>query len=306
MYVICDRWNIVRHYSEDIRHIKTQTNGVTVGCPPAQAEAIYCNATDTYWPIKETYVGQPTYTLYDVETVPEGAEVDITRYNVGELEIDEELKTQIESERKASEKQEKMNESAILAAKIIAEQQTDESSILAMADLYDEWIAGVNYKAKKILAYGVDANGDTQLYQVISNHTSAGHWLPDQTPSLYAKIGVTEEGYLEWRRPYGTTDAYKIGDIVSCNGTLYICTEGNAAGLNTWAPDEYGWEKYNPSEEPEEPVTPTYEEWESGKTYKIGDIVSHNGQLWVCTLGDGAGNNTWEPGIYGWETYISE
>lgn len=87
MYVICDRWNIVRHYSEDIRYIKTQTNGVTVGCPPAQAEAIYCNATDTYWPIKETYVGQPTYTLYDVETVPEGAEVDITRYNNGVLEL---------------------------------------------------------------------------------------------------------------------------------------------------------------------------------------------------------------------------
>lgn len=86
MYVICDRWNIVRHYSEDIRYIKTQTNGVTVGCPPAQAEAIYCNATDTYWPIKETYAGQPTYILYDVETVPEGAEVDITRYNVGALE----------------------------------------------------------------------------------------------------------------------------------------------------------------------------------------------------------------------------
>lgn len=87
MYVICDRWNIVRHYSEDIRYIKTQTNGVTVGCPPAQAEAIYCNATDTYWPIKETYVGQPTYILYDVETVPEGAEVDITRYNNGVLEL---------------------------------------------------------------------------------------------------------------------------------------------------------------------------------------------------------------------------
>lgn len=306
MYVICDRYQIVRHYSEDIRYITTQSNGVTVGTTPRLAEAIYCNKTDTYWPTKETYVGQPTYTLYQVETVPEGAEVGFTRYNNGVLEIDEELKTQIESERKASEKQEKMNESAILAAKIIAEQQTDESSILAMADLYDEWAAGINYKAKKILAYGVDANGDTQLYQVISNHTSADHWLPDQTPSLYAKIGVTEEGYLEWRRPYGTTDAYKIGDIVSYNGTLYICTEGNAAGLNTWAPDEYGWEVYSGSEEPEpdpEPEPPSYEEWTGTKTYKIGDIVSHNGQLWVCTQGDASGNNSWEPGVYGWEVY---
>lgn len=59
MYVICDKSNIVRHYSEDIRYITTQPNGVTVGTTPRQAEAVYCNTTDTYWPIKETYVGQP-------------------------------------------------------------------------------------------------------------------------------------------------------------------------------------------------------------------------------------------------------
>ena len=64
MYVICDKSNIVRHYSEDIRYITTQPNGVTVGTTPRQAEAVYCNTTDTYWPIKETYVGQPT--LYHV------------------------------------------------------------------------------------------------------------------------------------------------------------------------------------------------------------------------------------------------
>ncbi len=35
--------------------------------------------------------------------------------------------------------------------------------------------------------------------------------------------------------------------------------------------------------------------------YKIGDKVLHKGQTWVCTLGDGAGLNSWEPGVYGWE-----
>lgn len=308
MTVICDISNIVRHYSENGSYVQNLSNGaVVIANKKSKAAAFYCNDTNTFWPLKPAYAGQEKYLAYEYDgEIPEGAEVGFTRYNNGVLEIDEELKTAVEAEEAAAKKQEKMNESAILAAKIIAEQQTDESPILAMADLYDEWTAGVNYKAKKILAYGVDANGDTQLYQVISNHTSAGHWLPDQTPSLYAKIGVTEEGYLEWRRPYGATDAYEIGDIVYYNGELYICTTGNAAGLNTWAPDEYGWEKYNPSEEPEEPVTPTYEEWESGKTYKIGDIVSHNGQLWVCTLGDAAGNNSWEPGVYGWEEYTQE
>ena len=37
------------------------------------------------------------------------------------------------------------------------------------------------------------------------------------------------------------------------------------------------------------------------EAYKIGDKVLHKGQTWVCTLGDGAGFNSWEPGVYGWE-----
>ena len=38
--------------------------------------------------------------------------------------------------------------------------------------------------------------------------------------------------------------------------------------------------------------------------YKIGDKVLHKGQTWVCTLGDGAGLNSWEPGVYGWEVVV--
>ena len=38
--------------------------------------------------------------------------------------------------------------------------------------------------------------------------------------------------------------------------------------------------------------------------YKIGDKVLHKGQTWVCTLGDGAGFNSWEPGAYGWEVVV--
>ena len=38
--------------------------------------------------------------------------------------------------------------------------------------------------------------------------------------------------------------------------------------------------------------------------YKIGDKVTHTGKLWECTQGDRVGNNTWEPGVYGWEEII--
>jgi hypothetical protein len=30
------------------------------------------------------------------------------------------------------------------------------------------------------------------------------------------------------------------------------------------------------------------------------DQVTHNGQTWVVTQADGAGNNVWEPGVFGW------
>jgi hypothetical protein len=31
--------------------------------------------------------------------------------------------------------------------------------------------------------------------------------------------------------------------------------------------------------------------------YRLGDVVSHNGKLWTCTLD----YNTYEPGVYGWK-----
>ena len=30
------------------------------------------------------------------------------------------------------------------------------------------------------------------------------------------------------------------------------------------------------------------------------DQCTHNGHTWVVSLGDGSGNNVWEPGVYGW------
>lgn len=87
MYVICDNQNIVRNYANTARYVKAQTNGVTVLADSYRnSTAIYCEDNDTYWPTKEVLAGQDTYVLYEVDEVPEGAEVDITRYNVGALE----------------------------------------------------------------------------------------------------------------------------------------------------------------------------------------------------------------------------
>lgn len=43
------------------------------------------------------------------------------------------------------------------------------------------WRAGVDYITGEIVTY------DGTEYRVLQDHTSAGHWLPDQTVSLYEK-----------------------------------------------------------------------------------------------------------------------
>lgn len=37
--------------------------------------------------------------------------------------------------------------------------------------------------------------------------------------------------------------------------------------------------------------------------YKLDARVTHNSKRWICTEVDGAGNNVWEPGVYGWTEY---
>ena len=42
---------------------------------------------------------------------------------------------------------------------------------------------------------------------------------------------------------------------------------------------------------------PAWEQPESTNPYNKGDVVTHNGKTWVSTID----NNSWEPGVYGWE-----
>lgn len=116
----------------------------------------------------------------------------------------------------------------------------DSEKILAVASVFPKYEVGKAYKTKEIFAYGENSVGDTQLYQVLQNHTSAEEWTPDTATSLYKKIGITKDGYPEWVQPLGASDAYNTGDIVSYNGTLYK----SVIDGNVWKPVDYpqGWE----------------------------------------------------------------
>lgn len=131
------------------------------------------------------------------------------------------------------------------AMRLLAEQQTDEATMLMLADLYEDWSANKPYPEGKVLKYGTNAAGETQLYKVVQAHTSQADWTPDKTASLYKAIGFTEEGYDIWTQPLGAHDAYQTGDIVSHNGQLWQST----CDGNVWEPGVYGWEQYTEPEE---------------------------------------------------------
>lgn len=120
--------------------------------------------------------------------------------------------------------------------------ETQAEAMMEVASVFPAYAVGKRYDEKEVFSYGLNAVGDAQLYQVLTGHTSSDAWAPDLTPSLYKKIGVTEQGYVEWVQPLGASDAYNTGDIVSYNGVLYQSTIDG----NVWAPDAYpaGWKEY--------------------------------------------------------------
>ena len=120
---------------------------------------------------------------------------------------------------------------------------TELEKLLEIPSLFPAYSVGIQYKTKDVFSHGVNEVGDSQLYQVLQDHTSAAEWTPDTATSLYKKIGVTEEGYPEWVQPLGATDAYNTGDIVSYKGVLYR----SLINGNVWSPEAYpsGWEEYN-------------------------------------------------------------
>ena len=110
------------------------------------------------------------------------------------------------------------------ALELLASQITDESTMMEIADI----------------KYGVNADNESQLYQVLQAHTSAEVWKPDESPSLYKKVGVSPSGYPIWTQPLGASDAYQTGDIVQHSGGLWISTVDG----NVWEPGVYGWNVY--------------------------------------------------------------
>lgn len=180
-----------------------------------------------------------------------------------------------------------------------------EEDALIIASVYPDWDGNNRpYKTGEWLKYGVDAMGDSCLYQVLQDHTSQSQWTPDTATSLYKRVGISADGTPKWVQPVGATDAYNKGDVVEHNGVKWV----SDIDANVWEPGVYGWTKQsdatNPTE-PTEPDTPSADVPDfvqptgAHDAYAKGDKVKYNGKVYESLID----NNVYSPDAYpaGWK-----
>ena len=189
-----------------------------------------------------------------------------------------------------------------------------EEKALVVSSIFDEWAVNVKYVTGEWVAYGVNAVGDPQLYQVLQGHTSAAQWTPDTATSLYKAVGIDPSGIPLWVQPLGATDAYKLGDIVMHNEKKWESSIDN----NVWEPGVYGWEEVTESTgdggdsgetggggttEPETPPAETIPDFVqptgAHDAYKKGDKVKFEGKVYESLIDA----NAYSPAAYpaGWK-----
>ena len=125
------------------------------------------------------------------------------------------------------------------ALQMFLESLTDESKMMEVADIYPKYKLNIAYKIGDVFSFGTNADGETQLYQVLQAHTSAEQWKPNEATSLYKAIGIETDGTRVWTQPVGATDAYALNDVVTHKGKRWKST----VNANVWEPGVYGWEE---------------------------------------------------------------
>lgn len=107
----------------------------------------------------------------------------------------------------------------------------DDSTALESPELFPAWREDTVYEAGQRIRY----NGT--LYKVLQDHTSQAYWMPDTTPSLFAKVLIPDlEIIPEWEQP-DSTNPYAKGDKVTHNGKTWVSDIDG----NVWEPGVYGW-----------------------------------------------------------------
>ena len=110
----------------------------------------------------------------------------------------------------------------------------DDTDALEAVELYPRWSGkGVDYIKDRRVSF------NNVLYRVLQSHTSQETWMPDVTPSLFAKVLIPDPDVIpDWEQP-DSTNPYMKGDKVRFDNKIYESAIDN----NIWSPTAYpaGW-----------------------------------------------------------------
>lgn len=176
-----------------------------------------------------------------------------------------------------------------------------------MTSAFPYWESGVSYAAGEIVTD--PANG--QNYIVVQSVTAAEHQPPhgDGMLAIYRPIPkLLSDGTFIFI--YGqnvfTGDICRDSEGVAWRALkdMLPCVWPPQAG-NEWAQQTGGTTDPTEPTDPADPTEPDAPaEWVQPAgavdAYQTGDVVTHNGKTWVCTVD----NNVWEPGVYGWSEVV--
>lgn len=85
MYLILNSEYKVMDICEVAKYVRRQSNGIVVSCPQDDAEAIYSDNSNTFYPIERTGFVAEGHTLVQVDSVPDGVVAGYYYYRNGEF-----------------------------------------------------------------------------------------------------------------------------------------------------------------------------------------------------------------------------
>ena len=88
-----------------------------------------------------------------------------------------------------------------------------------------EWIAGEQVQVGTRRMYG------GVEYECVQAHVTQENWAPPATPSLWAVVVAEPEPIAEW----AVGVSYKVGDVVTYQGSRYECRQAHTAQIG-WQP----------------------------------------------------------------------
>lgn len=133
-----------------------------------------------------------------------------------------------------------VNEKIDKITHVLLHSEMSDEAKESLVSAFDKWEGGVEYDAGKVVNY----NGE--LYKVVQKHKSQSHYYPSiETASLYTKYlnpvivdeesGEVTEVVNEYVQPTGAHDAYKKGDKVMFEGSIYE----SQADANVYSPSAF-------------------------------------------------------------------